>query len=75
MFVIEIIPLYILQRSQKKTLSFYHTENLPAGSLVKVLFKGKKTKAVVINSQSMKLLKVRIKKEAGFDLKPINKVL
>jgi len=75
MFVIEIIPLYILQRSQKKTLSFYHTENLPAGSLVQVLFKGKKTKAVVINSQSMKLLKVRIKKEAGFELKPINKVL
>ena len=75
MFIIEVIPLFVLQRNQKRALSFYHPENLPAGSLVQVLIKGKKTRAVVINSQSLKLLKVRIKKETGFELKPITKVL
>ena len=75
MFIVEVIPLYILQRNQKKTLSFYHPENLPAGSLVQVLVRGKKTKAVVINSQSLKYLKIRLKKEANFELKPIIKVL
>lgn len=75
MFIIEVIPLFILQRNQKKTFSFYHHENLPAGSLVLVEIKEKKTKAVVINYQSIKLLKVRIKKEAAFQLKPVTKVL
>ena len=75
MFIIEVIPLFILQRNQEKVLSFYYHANLPAGSLVQILIKEKKTKAVVINSQNLKLLKVRIKKEINFELKPIAKVL
>ncbi|MDP3730886.1 MAG: hypothetical protein Q8R34_00045 [bacterium] len=75
MYIIEVIPLAAIQRGQKRILSFYHAENLPAGSLVEVTLKAKKTKAVVINSQSIKYLKVRLKKEADFELKPINKVL
>jgi|SRR3989344_3494757 len=75
MYIIEVIPLAAIQRGQKRILSFYHSENLPAGSLVQVVIKSKKQKAVVINSQNIKLLKVRIKKEANFELKPISKVL
>lgn len=75
MYIIEIIPLYVIQRNQKKFLSFYHAESLPAGSLVEVMVRGKKTKGVVINSQSIKYLKIRLKKEADFALKPISKVL
>lgn len=75
MYVLEIIPVIGIPRNQSRVLSFFHSENLPAGSLVEVLIRGKKTKAVVINSQSIKLLKVRLKKEVNFELKPINKVL
>lgn len=75
MFIIEVIPLSAVQRNQKKFLSFYYAENIPAGSLVQIVIRGKKTKGVVINSQNIKLLKVRLKKEAGFELKPISKVL
>src|SRR3989338_6264076 len=75
MHIIEVIPLFAIQRNQNRILSFYHAENLPAGSLVQVVMHDKKTKAVVINSQSIKLLKVRLKKEADFELKPIIKVL
>ncbi|TSC75032.1 MAG: hypothetical protein G01um101444_79 [Parcubacteria group bacterium Gr01-1014_44] len=75
MYVIEVIPLVAIQRNQKRIYSFFHAENLPAGSLVEVLVSGKKTKAVAINSQSIKYLKIRLKKEADFELKPIIKVL
>lgn len=75
MYIIEVVPLFAIQRNQKKVLSFYHAESLPVGSLVEVLIRNKKTKAVVINSQSLKLLKIRLKKEAVFELKPIHKVL
>ena len=75
MYIIEVIPLAAIQRGQKRILSFYHAENIPAGSLVQIVIRGKKTKAVVINSQSFKFLKVRLKKEADFELKPIGKVL
>jgi|SRR3989344_6833666 len=75
MYIIEVIPLAAIQRGQKRILSFYYAENLPAGSLVEVIVKTKKTKAVVINSQSIKYLKVRLKKEVDFELKPVNKVL
>src|SRR3989338_1160563 len=75
MYIIEVIPLFAIQRHQHKVLSFYHSENLPPGSLVEVLVQSKKSKAVVINCQSIKHLKIRLKKEATFELKPINKVL
>lgn len=75
MYIIEIIPLSDIQRNQKKILSFYHAESLPAGSLVEVTVRGKKAKGVVINSQNIKCLKIRLKKEVDFYLKPVNKVL
>ena len=75
MFIIEVIPFIATSRHLKRIFSFYHAENLPAGSLVQVIIQGKKTKAVVINSQSIKYLKIRLKKEADFELKPVNKVL
>ena len=75
MYIFEVIPLFAIQRGQNKVLSFYYPENLPAGSVVEVLVRSKKTKAVVINSQSLKLLKIRLKKEVRFELKPILRVL
>lgn len=75
MYIIEVIPLISLKNSRQRVLSFYHTENLPAGSLVEVPSRSKKIKAIVINSQSIKYLKVRIKKEANFELEPISRVL
>lgn len=75
MYIIEVILLSAIQRNQKKILSFYYAEHVLAGSLVQIIIRGKKTKAVVVNSQSLKYLKVRLKKEASFELKPISKVL
>lgn len=75
MYIIEVIPLISLKNNRQRVLSFYHAESLPSGSLVEVPSRFKKIKAVVINSQSIKYLKVRIKKEANFELEPISKVL
>lgn len=76
MYVLEVRPLTaVFRRFPNRVLSFYHPEELPPGSLVEVLVRGRKTKGVVITSRDIKYLKIRIKKEASFELKPVNRVL
>lgn len=75
MYIIEIITLFSIQRRKNTIFSFFHAEELPAGSLVEAPVRGKKTKGIVISSQNIKYLKIRLKKEANFELKPIGKVL
>ncbi len=75
MFILDVIPLIAIPRNQDQILSYFHEEELPAGSLVEVEIRKRKIKAVVLVSKGLAELKIKLKKEADFELKPIRKVV
>lgn len=75
MYILDVIPLIAIPRNQDQILSYFFEEKLPAGSLVEVEIRKRKIKAVVLVSRSLAELKIKLKKEADFELKPISKVI
>jgi len=75
MYILEVIPLISIPRSQNQVLSYFHTEKLEIGSLVEVKINKRTIKALIVGSQNLKDLKIKLKKEADFELKPILKVI
>lgn len=75
MFILEVAPLIAIPRNQTQILSYFHGQRLPAGSLVEVDIRSKKIPAIVLRSEPLQALKIKLKKESEFELKPINKVL
>jgi len=75
MYILDVVPLIAIPRNQDQILSYFCEERLPAGSLVEVEIRKKKVKAIVLASKGLAELKIRLKKEADFELKPIDKVL
>ena len=55
-----------MPRSQNQVLSYFHTEKLEIGSLVEVKINKRTIKALIVGSQNLKDLKIKIKKEADF---------
>src|SRR3989344_4306304 len=75
MYILEVTPLISIPRSQNQVLSYFHTEKLEIGSLVEVKINKRTIKALIVGSQNLKDLKIKLKKEADFELKPILKVV
>ena len=75
MFILDVVLLTATPRSQDQILSYFCEENLPIGSLVEVGIRKRKVKAIVLASKELAKLKIRLKKEADFELKPILKVI
>ncbi|MBI2676979.1 MAG: primosomal protein N' [Candidatus Yanofskybacteria bacterium] len=75
MYILEVIPLTAIPRNQDQILSYFYEEKLPAGALVEVEIRKRKITAVVLASKSLAELKIKLKKEADFELKPIGKIL
>ena len=75
MFVLEVIPLIAIPRNQGQILSYFHTEILPRGSFVEIEIRKKKIRAIVMGSRNLKELKIKLRKEINFELKPISKVV
>lgn len=75
MFILEIAPLLAIPRNQSQILSYFSKENLPSGALVEIKIKNKIAKGVVIKSQPIKNLKIRLKKEVDFAIRPVARVL
>ncbi len=74
MHVIETVPLIKLPSQNPQILSYFSARDLPAGSLVCVPLGRRSEKAIVIETHEVKNHKIEIK-EAGFELKPIKKIL
>src|SRR3989344_5539575 len=75
MYILEVTPLISIPRSQNQVLSYFYTEKLEIGSLVEVKINKRTIKALIVGSQNLKDLKIKLKKEADFELKPILKVV
>lgn len=75
MYILDVVPLTAIPRNQDQILSYFHEEKLPVGSFVEVEIRKRKVTAVVLASKSLAELKIKLKKEADFELKPISKVL
>lgn len=74
MFIINVIPLTNLPRSQPQIFSYFFKSNLIKGSVVEIPLGHRNVIAVVLNSVSVSSKKAALKK-ANFVLKPINKVI
>lgn len=75
MFVSKIIPLLAIPRNQNQLLSYFSPENLPPGSLVRVSIRNKPVQGIVFSSEPLKRLKISLRKEADFAVKPIDKII
>ncbi|MCX8016085.1 MAG: primosomal protein N' [Patescibacteria group bacterium] len=73
MFLVSVIPITYLPRSQNKPLSYFSLKKLAPLSLVFVSFGNRKTEALVIKCEEIKS-KIAIKK-AEFQIKPIEKII
>jgi len=74
MFIISVIPLTNIPRSQPQIFSYFYKSNLIKGSIVEIPLRCRNVMAVVLNSDSISSRKAALKK-ADFILKPINKVI
>jgi len=74
MFIISVIPLTNLPRSQPQIFSYFYKLDLIKGSIVEIPLGYRNVMAVVLNSASVSSKKAALKK-ADFVLKPINKII
>lgn len=75
MFILEIIPLVAIPRSQSQLLTYFSFQILPPGSLVEAFVRNKKTLGIVLRCESLKNLKISLRKEIDFSIKPIEKII
>ena len=74
MFIINVIPLTNIPRSQPQIFSYFFKLDLIKGSVVEIPLGRRNVMAIVLNSASVSSKKAILKK-ADFVLKPINKVI
>ena len=74
MFIISVIPLTNIPRSQPQIFYYFYKSNLIKGSIVEISLRRRNVMAVVLNSDSISSKKAALKR-ADFILKPINKVI
>ena len=75
MQILDVIPLIPLPRHQAQIVSYFHSEAIERGKIVQVLFNNRKIKAVVVASAPLAERKLQFKKQVGFTLKKIQKIL
>src|SRR3989344_2768579 len=75
MVILDVIPLISLPRSQQAIASYFHSDPLPRGTMVQVIYSNRKIKAVVVECVPLADRKLQFKKQASFTLKKIDKVL
>jgi len=74
MYIAEVVPLTKTPLQKSQILSYFSAHDLPVGSLVLVPMGKRFQNAVVIEKHQLKNHKIEIK-EAGYELRPIKKIL
>lgn len=75
MYILDLIPFLTIPRNQNQILSYFSTVPLPARSLVEISVKKRKVLGLVLQMQTLKEAKIKLRKTADFTVKPINKVV
>jgi len=74
MYVAEVIPLTKIPIFLARVFSYFSARTLPAGSLVLIQIGRRQEKAIIIETHELKNHKIEIK-SAGYEMKPIKKIL
>lgn len=75
MYILDLIPLAFIPKSQSQVLSYFHSQPLPIGSVVEVNLNRRQVKGIVIGFDTIKKRKLDFKKNVDFELKNVSKVL
>ena len=73
MYILNVIPLIKIPRPNSQILSYFSISRINPGFLIKVSIRNRKVDAVVLECRSMDQEKLRLKKYADFEIKPIEK--
>ena len=74
MYILNVIPLIKIPYPNPQLLSYFCTEKIKIGGLVKISVRKKKINAIVVDCRKLEQEKIRLKKLTDFTIKPIEKV-
>ncbi len=74
MYILNVVPLIKIPRPNSQILSYFSVSKINPGFLIKVPLRSKKIDAVVLECKSMDQEKLRLKKYADFEIRPIEKI-
>lgn len=75
MYVINVIPLIKIPYPNPQILSYFCSEKIKKGGVVKISIRNRKIKAIVLEQKTIEQEKIRLKKFADFAIKPIDKII
>lgn len=75
MYVVNVAPLTKIPHPNPQTLSYFCSEKIPVGGMVKISIRNKKIKAIVLEQKTLEQEKIRLKKFADYTIKPIEKII
>ena len=75
MYILDVIPLIALPTHQSSVVNYFYDTPLPRGTVVETTFNNRKIKGVVVGSDPLAKRKLAFKKEVGFTLKKISRVV
>jgi primosomal protein N' (replication factor Y) len=75
MYILNVIPLIKIPYPNSQLLSYFCAEKTKIGCLVKIPVRKKKINAIVVDCKKLEQEKMRLKKFADFQIKPIEKIV
>jgi len=74
MYILNAIPLIKIPRPNSQILSYFSNFKIKPGFLIKVPLRNKKINAIVLECNTVEQERLRLKKYADFEIKPIEKL-
>jgi primosomal protein N' (replication factor Y) len=75
MYILNVIPLIKIPYPNPQILSYFGEEKIKIGGVVKIPIRKKKINAIVVDCKKLEQEKIRLKKFADFQIKPIEKII
>jgi len=75
MYILNVIPLIKIPYPNPQILSYFGEEKIKIGGMVKIPIRKKKINAIVVDCKNLEKEKIRLKKFADFQIKPIEKII
>ncbi len=74
MYILQVAPLLRLPSTLTHSLTYYHTDHIPRGGVVRISVRNTSHLGVVLSSQSVQEAKMYLRKDSTFSLKQIEEV-
>jgi len=75
MYIVNVIPLVKIPYPNPQILSYFGEKPIKIGGMVKIPIRKKKINAIVVDCKKLEQEKIRLKKIADFQIKPIEKII